>query len=224
MWELVKAGGWLMYPLLLCSLFTLIISIERFIRLKKPLVMPKSLLLSQGKEVTDVLKILLHNNALQTTALGKIFLAGYLAAQQDRSQGENTRAQMEVAASQQILNLEKNINFLGTLSAVAPLLGLLGTVVGIIESFLVIDIGANNDPSAMIPGISKALITTAAGMVIAIPAMFAYRYFQRLVNEYIAELEQQATLFHAAIFYQKPVQHQQHHHEHTQSHHGANAE
>lgn len=202
MWELVKAGGWLMFPLLLCSLCTLVISIERFIRLKKPLVTPDNLLLNQGKDVTDVLKLLLNQPMLQATALGKVLLAGYHAAQKDRSHGENTRAQMEVAASQQIIVLEKNINFLGTLSAVAPLLGLLGTVVGIIESFLIIDV-ANSDPGAMIPGISKALITTAVGMIIAIPALFAYRYFQRLVNEYVAVLEQQATLFHAAVFYQK---------------------
>ena len=90
---------------------------------------------------------------------------------------------------------------MGTLSAVAPLLGLLGTVIGIIESFLMIDVGTTSDPVLMMPGISKALITTAAGMLIAIPALFAHRYFQRLVQEYVAELEQQATLFHADLFY-----------------------
>ena len=73
---------------------------------------------------------------------------------------------------------------------------------GIIESFLVIDMGSNSNPTMMIPGISKALITTAAGMLIAIPALFAYRYFQRLVQEYVTELEQQSTLFHAALYYQ----------------------
>lgn len=87
------------------------------------------------------------------------------------------------------------------MSAVAPLLGLLGTVLGIIESFLVIDLGTTSNPGLMIPGISKALITTAAGMLIAIPTLFAYRFFQRLVQEYVAELEQQSTLFHAALFY-----------------------
>ena len=110
---------------------------------------------------------------------------------------------MEAAASQEISFLEKNINFLGTLSAIAPLLGLLGTVLGIIESFLVIDVGSAGNASMMMPGISKALITTAVGMLIAIPAMIAYRYFQRVVHEYIAELEQQSTLFHAALFYKK---------------------
>ena len=72
-----------------------------------------------------------------------------------------------------------------------------------------IDIGTNSDPVLMMPGISKALITTAAGMFIAIPALFAHRYFQRLVQEYIAELEQQSTLFHAALFYQNPADEKQ---------------
>jgi biopolymer transport protein ExbB len=144
-----------------------------------------------------VLEQMDQNPQLQQTSLGRIFLVGG----QNRQQGQQyTRAQMEAVASREIGHLEKNINFLGTLSAVAPLLGLLGTVLGIIESFLVIDIATSN-PTLMIPGISKALITTAAGMFIAVPALFAYRYFQRLVQEYIAELEQQATLFHAALFY-----------------------
>lgn len=202
MWELVKAGGWLMIPLLLSSLFTLVISIERFIRLKKSLVTPDELCLHQGQEISGVVKTLLASSALQTTALGQVLLAGCNAFQKNRYDDKYAKAQMEVAASKEIVELEKNINFLGTLSAVAPLLGLLGTVVGIIESFLVIDIGTNNDPGAMIPGISKALITTAVGMIIAIPALFAYRYFQRVVHEYIAVLEQQATLFHASLFSQ----------------------
>ena len=200
MWELVKAGGWLMLPLILCSIFTVAISIERFIRLKRSLVLPQALLLKQGASVETVAQQLKQQPALKNTTLGRIFSEGFQAKQQDE---HYARAQMEVTASQEISFLEKNINFLGTLSAVAPLLGLLGTVLGIIESFLVIDLGNNSNPTMMIPGISKALITTAAGMFIAVPALFAYRYFQRLVQEYIAELEQQATLFHAALFYGK---------------------
>lgn len=198
MWELVKAGGWLMLPLVLCSIFTVAIAIERFIRLKRSQVIPAALKLQNGTETSELLQQLKQDPQLQATALGQILLAGY----ESRHQGEQfARAQMESTASQQIGYLEKNINFLGTLSAVAPLLGLLGTVLGIIESFLVIDLGTTSNPGLMIPGISKALITTAAGMFIAIPALFAYRYFQRLVQEYIAELEQQSTRFHAALFY-----------------------
>lgn len=199
MWELVKAGGWLMIPLVLCSIFTVAIAIERFIRLKRSMVLPKELLLSGGQYVQQVVQQLQNSQNLQSSSLGRILVSGI---QSKKHTEQYARAQMEVTASQEIGYLEKNINFLGTLSAVAPLLGLLGTVVGIIESFLVIDIGTNSNPTMMIPGISKALITTAAGMLIAIPALFAYRYFQRLVQEYVAELEQQSTLFHAALFYQ----------------------
>jgi len=175
MWELVKAGGWLMLPLVLCSIFTVAISLERFIRLKRSTILPKDLLLTPSQSIQSILPKLKQSD-LQTTTLGRILEVGY----QSKTQGEQfARAQMEATASQEIGYLEKNINFLGTLSAVAPLLGLLGTVLGIIESFLMIDIGNR------------------------IPALFAYRYFQRLVQEYIAELEQQSTLFHAALFYKQ---------------------
>jgi biopolymer transport protein ExbB len=204
MWELVKAGGWLMLPLVLCSIFTVAITIERFIRLKKSMILPKALLLNQTQNADVVMQQLQQDKVLQSSTLGRIFIAGY-----KNKNEQYARAQMETTASQEIGYLEKNINFLGTLSAVAPLLGLLGTVLGIIESFLVIDLGTNSNPTLMIPGISKALITTAAGMFIAIPALFAYRYFQRLVQEYVAELEQQSTLFHAALFYQNSTNEEQ---------------
>lgn len=188
-----------MLPLVLCSIFTVAITLERFIRLKKSLILPKNLLLNSTQNIEIVIQKLQQDQALKNSTLGRIFAAGFQSKQHNE---QFARAQMESTASQEIGYLEKNINFLGTLSAVAPLLGLLGTVLGIIESFFVIDLGNNSNPTMMIPGISKALITTAAGMFIAIPALFAYRYFQRLVQEYIAELEQQSTLFHAALFYQ----------------------
>ncbi len=198
MWELVKAGGWLMLPLVVCSILTIAITLERFIRLKRSQVIPVELILRHPQDIAPVIDRLSHAPNLQASTLGQILLAGYASRQESE---QFARAQMEAKASQEIGYLEKNINFLGTLSAVAPLLGLLGTVLGIIESFLVIDLGTTSNPSLMIPGISKALITTAAGMLIAIPALFAYRFFQRLVQEYVAELEQQSTLFHAALFY-----------------------
>ncbi|WP_445405173.1 MotA/TolQ/ExbB proton channel family protein [Acinetobacter pittii] len=200
MWELVRAGGWLMLPLILCSILTVAISIERFVRLRRSQVLPKALIDDSSLRTEDIVENLEQNVEVQNSALAHILKAGF----DHRDHGEKfARAQMEVAASQEISYLEKNINFLGTLSAVAPLLGLLGTVVGIIESFLVIDFGSAGSPSLMIPGISKALITTAVGMLIAIPALVAYRYFQRLVQDYIAELEQQSNLFHASLFYKR---------------------
>ena len=205
MWELVKAGGWLMLPLILSSIFTVAITLERYLRLKRSQVLPQDLLVNGADLETLVAK--LDQEKAKRSPLGRILKAGY----DHKDQGEQfARAQMEAVASQEITHLEKNINFLGTLSAIAPLLGLLGTGLGIIESFLVIDVGSAGNASTMMPGISKALITTAVGMLIAIPAMIAYRYFQRVVHEYVAELEQQSTLFHAALFYKK-VPHVQEH-------------
>ncbi|MEB3766657.1 MotA/TolQ/ExbB proton channel family protein [Acinetobacter sp. MD2] len=204
MWELFKAGGWLMLPLLLCSVFTVAITIERMIRLRVKDVLPAQIFVTASDSATEVMQRLQQNPETEQSPLGQILSAGW----NGRMQGEKfTRAQMEVVASQEIHHLEKNINFLGTISAVAPLLGLLGTVIGIIESFLTIDVGSNISPTLMIPGISKALITTAMGMVVAIPALIAYRYLQRVVHEHIAQLEQQATLFHAKLFYQKSTHH-----------------
>ncbi|MEQ1065746.1 MotA/TolQ/ExbB proton channel family protein [Acinetobacter sp. XH1741] len=200
MWELVKAGGWLMLPLILCSILTVAISIERFIRLRRSQVLPKDLMSDGTADISHIMTYLEQNANAESTALGNILKAGF----EHQEHGELfARAQMEAMASQEISYLEKNINFLGTLSAIAPLLGLLGTIVGIIESFLVIDFGSAGSPSLMIPGISKALITTAVGMLIAIPALISYRYFQRVVQNYIAELEQQSTLFHASLFYKR---------------------
>ncbi|MEQ1342954.1 MotA/TolQ/ExbB proton channel family protein [Acinetobacter seifertii] len=207
MWELVKAGGWLMLPLILCSILTVAISIERFIRLRRSQVLPKLLMSDGSADVSHIITNLEQDTAAQNTALGNILKTGF----EHQEHGEQfARAQMEAMASQEISYLEKNINFLGTLSAIAPLLGLLGTVVGIIESFLVIDFGSAGSPSLMIPGISKALITTAVGMLIAIPALISYRYFQRVVQNYIAELEQQSTLFHASLFYKRSSVAQEH--------------
>lgn len=202
MWELIKAGGWLMLPLLLSSIFTLAISIERFVRLKRGLIIPNELLMKKNRSADSIVEALESSRHLSQTTLGTILISGSESSYQGEAYA---RAQMEATASREIGYLEKNINFLGTLSAAAPLLGLLGTVIGIIESFLMVDLSTNADPALMIPGLSKALITTAAGMVVAIPALFAYRYFQRLVQEYVVELEQQATLFHAALFYKTQI-------------------
>ena len=200
MWELFKAGGWLMLPLFLCSILTVAIMIERFIRLRHPLIFPKRLKVTSKSTPEMIQKSLQADAKLAQSPLGQILTTGL----ENRHESDQfARAQMEATATIEIKELERYINFLGTMSAVSPLLGLLGTVVGIIESFLMVDMGSAASPTLMIPGISKALIATAMGMVVAIPALVAYRYFQRLVQEYIGELEQQATLFHAQLFYKR---------------------
>ena len=168
MWELVKAGGWLMLPIIVCSIVASVIIIERGKVLRMGLLAPSGLrekLVSQLRTKGDIAK----NTLLVIkgeSPLGDILATG----------------------------LEKNINMLGTIGAIAPLLGLLGTVLGIIISFLAVTDGSMQDPAMLAGGVSQALITTAGGMFVAIPALMAYRYFQRRIVDINARFESEAGL------------------------------
>jgi biopolymer transport protein ExbB len=202
MWELIKAGGWLMLPLVLCSIAACAIIIERAIRLQRQKVAPANLVdqvLSQVQ--TDQVSVEYLDQIEQQSTLGKVLVQGVKNAPQGLTY---TEQQMQTCANEQIHFLEKNLNFLGTIGAIAPLLGLLGTVIGIIESFLAVSGGGVTDPSMLAAGISQALITTAGGMFVAIPAMIAHRYFQRRILDYSVLIETQSNqlitfLFHKNI-------------------------
>ncbi len=193
MWELVKAGGWLMTPIVLCSIVALVIIIERSHTLQFNKIAPARLreqLINRLRENGDIGRIQLMN-VKEKTPLGDILATGLLY----RRYGlESMTMHMQNRASVQIHQLEKNINMLGTIGAIAPLLGLLGTVLGIISSFLAITDGAMQDPTLLAAGVSQALITTAAGMIVAIPALVGYRYFQRRIIDINAQFETQAGL------------------------------
>ena len=193
MWELVKAGGWLMWPIVLCSILMLIIIIERAIKLKASTVTPVHLreqLMQRLIEQGDIDRESLENVKLNSP-LGDILASGLM----NRQHGiDSMTMHMENRASIAIHQLEKHINMLGTIGAIAPLLGLLGTVLGIISSFLAITEGAMQDPTMLAAGVSQALITTAGGMLVAIPAVMAYRIFQRRIIDINAAFEQEAGL------------------------------
>lgn len=193
MWELVKAGGWLMWPIVLCSILMLIIIIERAIKLKASIVTPAHLreqLMQHLIEQGDIDRESLENVKLNSP-LGDILASGLM----NRQHGiDSMTMHMENRASITIHQLEKHINMLGTIGAIAPLLGLLGTVLGIISSFLAITEGAMQDPTMLAAGVSQALITTAGGMLVAIPAVMAYRIFQRRIIDINAAFEQEAGL------------------------------
>lgn len=191
MWELVKAGGWLMLPIVLCSVVALIITIERAKRLRMENIAPMHLreqLVNRLREVGDIDRTQLMN-AKEKTPLGDILATGLMY----RKYGlDSMTMHMQNRASVQIHKLEKNINMLGTIGAISPLLGLLGTVLGIIASFLAITEGGLQDPTLLAVGVSQALITTAAGMIVAIPALVAYRFFQRRIVDINARFETEA--------------------------------
>ncbi len=190
MWEFVKAGGWLMLPIILVSTTALAISLERAWTLRASKVAPDDLLakvwkwIKSGQLDNAKLKELRANSPL-----GEVLAAGLLNSKHGR---EIMKESIEESASHVIHRLEKYLSLLGTIAMISPLLGLLGTVAGIIEAFTAVSGSGINDPAVLATGISKALITTAAGLVVAIPAMIMHRYFIRHIANLSVDMEQQA--------------------------------
>ncbi|MCW8126024.1 MotA/TolQ/ExbB proton channel family protein [Microbulbifer halophilus] len=191
MLEIIKSGGWLMLPILLCSVAVIAICIERLWTLNPRRIAPRTLL----GEVWGWLK----NNQVDgekikelrdSSHLGRIFAAGLSNSRHGRDVMKDS---IEEAASQVIHELERFLGALGTIAAVAPLIGLLGTVVGMIQVFTAIMLEGTGNAGVLAGGISQALITTAAGLTVAIPALLAHRYFQRRLDSIVVAMEQEAV-------------------------------
>ncbi len=111
---------------------------------------------------------------------------------------------MEATAMKEKLKLEKYLNILGTMGNIAPFIGLLGTVVGIIRAFHDLSVSGSGGPSVVAAGIAEALITTAAGLVVAIPSVVAYNYFQRRIGTIMVEIEAAMKMVHVYLLLPKP--------------------
>lgn len=188
MLELVKAGGWLMLPIILSSILALAICVERFLALNPDKVAPRNLLNQvwgwmQNKQLdNDKLRQLRKGSPL-----GEIIAAGLGNAKHGR---DIMKESIEDAASHVIHELERYLNALGTIAAVTPLLGLLGTVVGMIRVFSEIMVQGTGNAGVLAGGISEALITTASGLCVAIPALIMHRYFLRRIDAIVVTMEQ----------------------------------
>jgi biopolymer transport protein ExbB len=190
LFELVQAGGWLMIPILLCSIISAAICVERFWTLRMEQVAPRNLL----SQVWNWIK----NNQMDTrqlrdlkagSPLGQILAAGITSHRKGR---EVMKESIEEVANHVVHELERYLNTLGTVAAITPLLGLLGTVIGMIKVFTAIRLEGTGNAAVLAGGISEALITTAAGLTVAIPSLFFYRFFQRRVDELVIFMEQEA--------------------------------
>ncbi|HBX57659.1 MotA/TolQ/ExbB proton channel family protein [Pseudomonas sp. UBA2684] len=190
MWELVKAGGWIMLPIILCSIAAAGIIAERLWTLRPSRVTPPNLLGQVWRWIKDKQ---LNNQKLKelrgNSPLGQILAAGLANSKHGR---EIMKECIEEAAARVIHELERYLNALGTIAGIAPLLGLLGTVLGMIEIFSSFMGSGMSNASLLAGGIAKALITTAAGLMVAIPALFFHRYLQRRVDELVVGMEQEA--------------------------------
>ncbi len=190
MLELFQAGGWLMIPLLAASVLALAITGERLWALRKRRILPEPLR-GRAQQLGQELRLeARYLEALRASSpLGRILAAGLAA----REHGRASMAEaIEDAGRHETHALERYLNTLGTIAAISPLLGLLGTVIGMIKVFGAVSAEGMSDMPALSGGIAEALITTASGLTIAIPALVAYRYLRGLVDRRIVEMEQEA--------------------------------
>ena len=174
MYELVKAGGWLMLPIIACSIVALAIILERFWALRGERVVPKHLVaqiwqLHRKGKLTGA-----HLSTVREgSPLGRILAAGLTNRMHSK---EIMKESIEEVGRQVVHELERYLNTLGTIASVSPLLGLLGTVIGMIKVFTAITSAGVGNPAVLAGGISEALITTAAGLSVAIPSLMFHRY------------------------------------------------
>ncbi len=191
MLEMVQAGGWLMVPILLCSVIAAAICVERIWTLQSTRVAPRNLLAQVWslvkKSEIDPQKL---RDIRSESPLGQIFAAGISNARHGR---EIMKESMEESADAVMHELERYLTPLGTIASISPLLGLLGTVVGMIKVFTVLMLEGAGNANVLAGGISQALITTAAGLGIAIPTLMFHRYFLRRVDDLVVTMEQEGS-------------------------------
>jgi len=193
LFSIIQAAGWPIWPLLLCSVVALALVIERFSSLRTRRIAPANLLeevlgvSSQAVPSPEIVARLAENSVL-----GQVLASGLRALHMTPRPTEQQLGEVfESAGRRAAHELERYLNTLGTIATAAPLLGLLGTVVGMIEIFGSQTPGSSN-PTLLAHGISTALYNTAFGLMVAIPSLMFYRYFRGRVDEYLLELEQSA--------------------------------
>lgn len=190
MFELIRAGGWLMVPIIGCSILALAIITERLITLRDSRVAPKGLLAQVWELVRSGEMTPERMRVIKTESpLGSIVVAGLNSSAHGR---EVMKESIQEAATVVVHELERFLNSLGTIAAITPLLGLLGTVIGMIKVFTEIMIQGTGNANVLAGGISEALITTAAGLSVAIPTLVLHRYFQRKVDSLVLAMEQES--------------------------------
>jgi len=191
MWEIIQSGGILMWPLILCSVLAVAITAERFWTLRRNQIAPADLLSRVwGWMKKDQMNSARLRELRESSPLGRVLAAGLVNARHGR---DLMKESIQEAASVEVHYMERYLNALGTIAGVSPLIGLLGTVFGMIEVFNQIVLQGTGNTSAFAGGISEALITTAAGLMVAIPALVAHRILTRRVDEIVVFMEQEAT-------------------------------
>jgi biopolymer transport protein ExbB len=201
MLEIVQAGGWLMWPIIGCSVVAVAIILERLWTLQERRVLPA--------RVADHVWELVQQNQLdgkqiqqvhQSSPLGQVLAAGLAYRHASR---EVLKEAVEDTGRHVVHDLERYLSPLGTIAAISPLLGLLGTVSGMIRSFTAITTEGVANPAVLAGGISEALVATAAGLTVAIPALIAHRYLRGRVEGLVVKIEKESMRFIEALLHQQ---------------------
>jgi biopolymer transport protein ExbB len=202
MFEIVKAGGIMMGPIILASIVAAAIFLERLWTLQSKRVLPAELTEKvwrwvEQRQIQDK-----HIAALQQNSpLGKILAAGLINRNRDRT---IIREAIEDTGRHVVHELDRFIGALGTIASLSPLMGLLGTVFGMIRTFNAITVSGIGNPASLAGGIAEALITTAAGLTVAIPALIAYKYLRGRVQQLVVQMEKEAIKLVEAMEAQQP--------------------
>ena len=194
--SIIQAAGWPIWPLILCSVLALALILERGFQLQEAKVMPPQILaqtleaLQRGVPLPEMVETL-----DKAGTMGPVLARGLRCVQDNTlATSEDIHASMQMAGRQAVQQLERYLPALATIASAAPLLGLLGTVVGMIEIFGAHS-AANNQPALLAHGISVALYNTAFGLIIAIPALMFWRYFRAVVDRHVLAMEVTAETF-----------------------------
>ena len=191
--EFITAGGIFMWPLLACSVLIIAFSIERAWFLQKRLICPEGL--------SNQVKNLIDSNSLddkQATELARLSSLGFLlinCLKYKKLPRENLESKIEEKAAEVHYSLERNLTMLGTIATISPLLGLLGTVVGMITAFTGLTETSGANPDLLAAGISQALITTAFGLLIAVPGLVLHKYFEHKIKYLMLSLQKEVSDF-----------------------------
>jgi len=188
--DIVRAGGLLMVPIILCAIIAMGIVLERFWTLKKTRVIPEDL---TSKVWGWVEKDALDQSQIQTlhqgSPLGQILAAGLINRDRERVIMKDS---IEDTGRHVVHEMERYLDTLGTIAAITPLLGLLGTVIGMVKVFTAITTHGVGDPTVLAGGIAEALITTGTGLSVAIPALIGYRYYRNRIDTLVVDMEKEA--------------------------------
>ncbi|MGZ8215880.1 MotA/TolQ/ExbB proton channel family protein [Methylomagnum sp.] len=206
MFEIIKSGGWMMVPIVGCSVLALTIIVERLWALRTQRVMPPQLLPQiwslYRKNQLDNIQI---RNLKAGSPLGAVLAAALTSIAEGR---DAMKENVEQTGRQVVHELERYLNTLGTIASVSPYLGLLGSVLGMIQVFSTFSTAAGlGNPTRLAGGISEILIATAGGLAVAIPSLIFYRYFQGRVIELAVQMEEEALRLIEALHTARKEEH-----------------